>query len=192
MDLNQLFHVMDVILNEIRGNLHSIQTMHGFLNHSYKSGSFSIGTRAGIDSFFEFLMDEALTKMGGKEGVVKPPEESKLPPSVSVASELTWVGREDNRESEAMFRKRNRNADTSRSSMHAPLANSTANRFQMTTIPDEKIDLEKYMSEPPNEEKVEEEEPTDSGACRCSLHVKQTFTAMPESAFLTRGTPGLC
>jgi hypothetical protein len=64
MDLHQLFAVLDSIFNEIRGNARSIRALHSMLDKAYKTGSCSIGTRAGMDSFFHFLEEEALSRAG--------------------------------------------------------------------------------------------------------------------------------
>jgi hypothetical protein len=193
MDQHQLYHVMDAILNKIRGYLSSIQTMHGMLDRVYKNGTCSIGMRAGIDAFFTFLEDESLAKMGGNGRVVKQeaPEEAEFSSSANVASKLTSVGRENAEEGEAMSQNWNRHGNILRSPMHASPANSTANRSQVTTIPEEKIDFEEYMSEQWKDEKAGEEELRMAGRCWCKLNMKQTFSAMPNialSRILARGT----
>ncbi|GAQ86191.1 hypothetical protein KFL_002750080 [Klebsormidium nitens] len=65
MDLHQLFSVLDSIFHEVRGNLRSIQGLHSMLDRAYKNGSCSISTRAGMDSFFHFLEEEALSRVKG-------------------------------------------------------------------------------------------------------------------------------
>lgn len=162
MDLHQLFHVMDVIFNEVRGNLHSIQTLHGMLDRVYKTGSCSIGTRAGIDSFFEFLEDEALAKMGGAKGPGAPVKEEAqdddviaraddvIPAATTVASETSGVGAE---EEPGRVRKRPRDENAPKVLPGAlPTAsptNSTANSLQVNAAPlaEDEIDFEKHMSE---------------------------------------------
>lgn len=62
MDLHQLFSVLDSIFHEVRGNLRSIRALHQMLDKAYKNGSCSISTRAGMDSFFHFLEEEALSR----------------------------------------------------------------------------------------------------------------------------------
>ncbi|GAQ85485.1 hypothetical protein KFL_002370200, partial [Klebsormidium nitens] len=161
MDLHQLFHVIDVIFGQVRGNLHAIQTLHSMLDRVYKSGSCSIGTRAGIDSFFEFLEDEAIAKMGKvTSGLVKEEVHDDVIPA-QAASETSGVGGEGDGEAEAASRKRARSADAPGGFANAPgvfpdallpsaspghsAANSTP--ANGAPNPDDEIDFEKYMSE---------------------------------------------
>lgn len=60
MDLSELFKVMDVVFAQIRGDLPKIKKLHSMLENVFKSGCCSIGTRAAVDAFFDFLTQDAM------------------------------------------------------------------------------------------------------------------------------------